>query len=253
MSKFECKKCGHCCRYLGKSKELEELTGKKSPLYILPGIEQTWLSLYEWELEDFLKAGKELNREIKIAPVLIAIDQLTNTPLGLVWQLAQEKCPFLSDSNLCDIYEKRPAICRLFPVRRSGFFLKNSNLKYEDLFLNCRHLSPQQLPISSVMEGEQFLRSMSEFFGEIYAYSYHQEKTQMMLIELLKRLEAENVIKLARGRPIRYVQNLVDRKGVVGLLKFLRENKNIKNYLKQFRDYSLSREELLGQLNRKID
>ncbi len=186
--------------------------------------------------------------------MLIAIDQLTNTPLGLVWQLAHEKCPFLNESNLCNIYEKRPLICRLFPVRRTGLFLKNSNLSYEDLFLNCRHLSPKQLPISSVMEPDQFLKSMNGFFGEIYAYSYHQEKTQMLLIDLLKGLESENIIKLARGRPIKYVQNLVDRKGVTGLFTFLMERKGKKfDSEKLFRDFSLSKEELNAHLKRKID
>jgi len=252
MSKFECKKCGHCCGYLGKSRELEEITSKKSPLYILPGIEQTWLSLYEWELDDFLDAGKQLGREMKIAPVLIAIDQLMNTPLGLVWQLVQVKCPFLNEQNLCDIYERRPLICRLFPVRRSGLFLKTADLRYEDLFLNCKYLPQQELPISSEMDPEKFVKSMSDFFGEMHAYSYHQEKVQMLLIELLKQLEAQSIIKLARGRPILDVKRLADRKGATGLLRFLRNNKtekvDVESHLKRFRDYRLSKEELLRLL-----
>lgn len=255
MSKFECKKCGHCCRYLRRTRELDLTTEEKRPLYILPGIEQTWLSLYEWEVDDFLAAARKLGREVKIIPVLIAIDQLTNTPLGLVWQLFMDKCPFLNESNLCDIYEKRPLICRLFPVRRSGMFLKTSTLKYEDIFLDCKSLSQLELPVSSVMEREQFLRAMHEFFGEIYIYSFHQERTQMMLIELLKQLESQNIIKLARGRPVKYVRNMVDRKGVAGLFEFLGEVKKVdRQYLEEsmrlIKDFNLSREEMLSNLKR---
>lgn len=227
---------------------MEDIGGKR-PLYILE--EEISLSLYEWELDDFLFAGEQLGKQISIAPVLICIDQLSNIPLGLIWSILANDCPFLSESNLCLIYDQRPIICRIFPVRVSGLFLKTSRLKFSDVFQDCRYLTQVGIP-SSFRYGE-FVAMLYDYFGEIHAYSFHNERIQMILIDFLRDLESNGIIRLARNRPLKFVKNLVARRGVIGLFKFLRERKlvpevYIKELLHRLRNYDFSRSELQKEL-----
>ncbi|MEM2990114.1 MAG: YkgJ family cysteine cluster protein, partial [Halobacteria archaeon] len=209
MDKFQCRKCGHCCRNLKRLRRLEDIGADKRPLYILE--EDISLSLYEWEVEDFQLAGEKLGKRISVIPVLICIDQLSNTPLSLIWNILDSDCPFLSESNLCLIYEQRPIICRIFPVRVSGIFLRTSRLKFSDVFQDCKYLA--QLEIPSVLRYGEFIAMLHNCFGEIHAYSFHNERVQMILIDFLRDLESNGIIRLARNRPLKFVKNLVARRG----------------------------------------
>jgi Fe-S-cluster containining protein len=246
--KFACRRCGHCCRNLKRVRKLED-AGEKRPLYILE--EERSLALYEWELDDFLLFGRKLNKQIEVAPVLICIDQLTNTPLGLIWSILDNDCPFLSESNLCLIYEHRPVICRIFPVAASGIFLSSERLKFSDVFQDCRYLADFAFP--SVVRYRDFIAALHDCFGDIHVYSFHNERVQMILIDFLRELESRGIVRLARKRPLKFVKNLVSRKGVIGLFKFLRERKLVPEVyvvelLKRLGNYEFSRSELQKEL-----
>lgn len=87
---FKCQKCGTCCRGLF----VEEFG-------MLQG-----LCLSEEEAKQF---------DPKFIMPYIAIGD--KEPATIVYyQLILADCPHLNDKNECKIYDKRPLICRVFPV-----------------------------------------------------------------------------------------------------------------------------------------
>lgn len=107
--RFECKKCGHCCK---DPNTLVNLT------YIDIIRLQKYLKLKFNELIDmigfyvFEKEPTEEQRKHLVVPPI-------QTQKGLAFiglkKDAQGRCAFLDENNLCKIYEARPNICRTFP------------------------------------------------------------------------------------------------------------------------------------------
>ena len=87
---FKCKKCGTCCRGLF----VEEYG-------VLSG-----LCLTEEEAKQF---------DSKVIMPYLAIGDKKPTTI-IYYQLVLSDCPHLNGKNECKIYEKRPLICRVFPV-----------------------------------------------------------------------------------------------------------------------------------------
>lgn len=87
---FKCKKCGTCCQALFVE-EFGMLAG---------------LCLTEEEAKNF---------DPKLIAPYIAIGDKKPTTI-IYYQLVLSDCPHLNEKNECKIYEKRPLICRVFPV-----------------------------------------------------------------------------------------------------------------------------------------
>lgn len=90
--KFECKKCGFCCRALLS----EERNGVVLGLSLIT----------EEEKEMF---------DPKFISPFVAIGAEKPTTV-IFYQLTLSECPHINEKNKCMIYEKRPLICRTFPV-----------------------------------------------------------------------------------------------------------------------------------------
>ena len=117
MEKFQCKKCGLCCKTYGVTE------GEK------------FLSIYEWEIETFKKCAKEKRIIINIKPVVLFFDTKHKLLFATGYGLFQTPCPFLVN-NRCSIYEKRPLSCKLFPMRAYPLTL-NKILKNDVLDSSC--------------------------------------------------------------------------------------------------------------------
>ena len=52
------------------------------------------------------------------------------------------KCPYLTENELCSIYEDRPKCCRNFPNRNPGMFCSETKCVYDNLgnldCVNCK-------------------------------------------------------------------------------------------------------------------
>jgi Fe-S-cluster containining protein len=92
---FECRKCGTCCRNL-----IEDVNGMKAGLVLT--VKE--ISLFPSEM---------------VSPKLaIGFEKPEKTILN---QLNVNDCPFITESNDCRIYDKRPLVCRQFPYKSEGF------------------------------------------------------------------------------------------------------------------------------------
>lgn len=89
-SDFECNRCGYCCRNI-----LEVFEGVKRGL-----------PLTEKETELF--------KSNFISPKLGF--GLNEPSIVVLYQLNVNVCPYVTNKNECEIYDKRPLICRSFPI-----------------------------------------------------------------------------------------------------------------------------------------
>jgi Fe-S-cluster containining protein len=92
MNIFECKKCGYCCKTL--------LQYKKGVLRGLALLTEEEKKLFD---------GKDISPALGFgnegSPIQIAS-----------YQLNLAKCPQIDENNRCKIYDKRPLVCRAFPI-----------------------------------------------------------------------------------------------------------------------------------------
>ena len=113
FKKFECKQCGKCCSDFGDKK---------------------YLPLYEWDVEILKEEAENKKISLKIEPLKFFLDKKTGIVIVFLYGLMEEPCPFLEDLK-CSIYEKRPLICRKFPLGYTPRFAPEKFVL--DCFYNC--------------------------------------------------------------------------------------------------------------------
>jgi len=117
---LECKRCGDCCRFRPpksfSDKEDHDIRQamyeKTGIIYIYP-LERFTISITSKEKETMERKAEELNIKLVIRPKKLMIKDGKIAVLD--WFLDHEHCPFLKDDNVCQIYEDRPLICKVFP------------------------------------------------------------------------------------------------------------------------------------------
>lgn len=119
--KFECMKCGSCCKRI----LTDHICGTKNTKFGL------CLSPKEVKIFDF-------HKETEIVPYIGL--QRENWPKTKVifYQMISEPCPLLNpETNLCTAYNKRPNICRAYPfLIDDGEILIENNCKFRQVHLN---------------------------------------------------------------------------------------------------------------------
>ena len=88
-----CIKCGECCRHL---------VGNRFGMAILPD--------EYWRLAAY---AKKHHIDLQARPLVAGVLQ------AKLYQFTQERCPFLQ-GNLCQAYDYRPLVCRMFPLHPRG-------------------------------------------------------------------------------------------------------------------------------------
>jgi Fe-S-cluster containining protein len=86
MRKFECIKCGKCCSHLIGFRD-----DVRFGMYLSP-------------------------EEVKLFPSEMVIPLFRHKKKIIAYQLKEDHCPHLTADNLCEIYDKRPLLCRTFPM-----------------------------------------------------------------------------------------------------------------------------------------
>ena len=94
-TKFECLRCGECCRNFHIESEYGTLG-----LFLMPNERKLFLS---YQIRPLYGAG--IKGRSRPRP------QVT-----YAYQIVQNTCPHLTEENLCAIYEKRPVSCKSFPL-----------------------------------------------------------------------------------------------------------------------------------------
>jgi Fe-S-cluster containining protein len=169
IEKFECKKCGRCCRNFGG-----------------------FLPIWGWEADELKKIAKEKNISLELKPAELWADEKT----GLVWcfqiRLANEPCPFLLD-NQCSIYKNRPLICKSFPLGHS-YLIDLGESKNKLSFGNCPNFDAEKfmMGFNSIPESKKIIED------EMFVSSFQLDGIKKFISETMKDLVENKKIKLKR-------------------------------------------------------
>ena len=88
------------------------------------------------EAQPFLEA-----KEKGLLPDNHSFDKLDNRKDLFIYQSRGERCMFLSTSNACSIYDKRPSICKLYPIVWNKTAVNPINI-YADMLCPLTHAVP---------------------------------------------------------------------------------------------------------------
>jgi len=201
MIKFNCAKCGSCCR---------NISDKNSSLRGLP--------VLEWEL----KSLKKLNPNLKTEPIDVFYDKKSKLYFCLGYSLIKEPCVFLKN-NQCSIHKNRPLICKAFPIAKHPVFLE----KVPDLscFSKCCNFDFKKFLESLGLSArkpyniskEKLLEEYNKTFdGETMKASFMKDNALKSFSDVLEKLTELKLIDIKR------IKNIKNKK-VVSFFDFLKE------------------------------
>lgn len=123
---FTCVKCGHCRENINNSKGLPfDPTSKPRDNFkvTLEPLSTGGLVLFPWEREPLIKLAKKMGVKVDIRLSAGLFSKTDKSIVIVEYILHCDKCPFLSNSKTCDIYNDRPLICRTFPIMSTGLII----------------------------------------------------------------------------------------------------------------------------------
>jgi len=124
---FACKKCGTCCKNL-----LEDIDGNEAGLLLT------------------VKERKFFPSKMISPRFAIGTRKPDKT---ILYQLNVKNCPFITESNECRMYDKRPLICRQFPYKSEGYVSAKC-----PTFHNVRRGTEIEFSLSEIEAKEKLLR-----------------------------------------------------------------------------------------------
>ena len=168
MMKFECLKCGHCCRTL-----ITKVDFGSAGLFLLPNETFLFPKTDVSPLYGIGVKGRSRPRPEKI----------------IAYQFGKMVCPHLSEENLCKIYSTRPITCRSYPLETTlvgniinsqcTFIRKNFK---EGIFFNVDLVKPE-LKKANLILTKHVMKSMSEFNTILWGFDLETKKWRRWNIE----------------------------------------------------------------------
>lgn len=174
--KFNCLKCGNCCREFGNHIRVEN----PPDFYDMYRFVNFNPKLTIWDFE------KEYFNEYGVEPSLIIYDYIKQRCIIINYGIDTTPCPHLAENNICKIYENRPLVCKHFPspigdIKNLGFGEKIVGMK--DV---CEHeisleeldeyLEIKKISYSNHIHYQFNIRTMEkkllQRYGEAYIYHY---------------------------------------------------------------------------------
>lgn len=189
MERFVCKQCGDCCKNF--SIQLSEEAKDEKIIFYLE--DKVSMVLWEWEKNELIKEAETRDIYFAAKPVSFFFDKISNTPVLLSWTMSHDSCPFLSDGK-CSIYDKRPFVCRMFPLVKSGLF---------DFVFGKEVLLPKSIcendKIKELLEGRmdisEYAKRMRNYYGETFTNAVQYDMINFHFANLIKNLSEKNIIK----------------------------------------------------------
>jgi len=122
---FNCVQCGECCHIREKDKGISDEDEEKYRSYMfgkfgiiyLAKLSDITINVWPEEAERLKEEGKIKGVSIKILPKRAVYDSKNHELIILDYFIDHDICPFFDKKNrLCGVYDKRPLICRSYPL-----------------------------------------------------------------------------------------------------------------------------------------
>ncbi|MEK6808098.1 MAG: hypothetical protein AABY14_00255 [Nanoarchaeota archaeon] len=237
---------------------LKEYAYGRLPLVQMIPVNETSFPLWDWEAKRFSEWQKEVNVDAKIKPSRGIYDIQRNLTIIVTYCMDYDKCPFLTDTGKCKIYNKKRAyVCRMYPFQRSPFLNIKQPAIPENLLGTC--------PVS-----DKILKSVPKDFDEMIIFLYKYFKTDSafynvvqndIIIEWINNIIIElckkNIINPAMNYPYHYLLKRIENSEKIDLTEFLVMEKiynreEVNEIIKCFDDNIQAKEKIENYLAQKI-
>lgn len=94
------------------------------------------LVIHETEIKPFKDA-----KEKKLIPATQILERISGNGNLFLYQTNGERCVFLTSSNTCSIYDRRPTVCSMYPIVWKKTAINPTNL-FIDLLCPLTHSMP---------------------------------------------------------------------------------------------------------------
>lgn len=188
--KFECKKCGWCCKNFSQNKGI------------------SGLPLFEWEKDKFEKLAEKKGIKLYFQPTDLIFDKRSGKHICITFSMENEPCPFL-ENNQCSIYSERPIVCRSFPLAKSPLLPSRKGVLDLSGFMKCKHFDNEQFMIHELglekegkgvkLDKSFLVKKYSEVYGdEPLIYSSIKQIIEMFIDDSIKNLINEKKVKFRK-------------------------------------------------------
>ncbi|MDD2777695.1 MAG: hypothetical protein PHS47_01490 [Methanocellales archaeon] len=234
---FKCLCCGECCQnFLSdeyRGKKIGEFA-ERNPFIMNPfiiNLSDIYLPFFDWEVDDFLQELKKINSTRKIVPIKVSFDLKSERTIVHKYTLDGQNCPFFSN-NKCNIYEKRPIVCKQFPCMHdlSGLIAGQETKLYENT--GCKFERENELKHDLLknnrdkgkLSGSEIISFFKKRYGDSLFYNLEGAAYGIRSNTFLINLEKEGKIKLARkGYNLKYLLKKIDNSEAIGFSKLYEE------------------------------
>ena len=192
VKKFECKKCGKCCRNLRGRTKRKEPPSLPPDLFGNLSMSERTIMLFEWEVTDLQLVAEGLTVDFRVKPDFMIWDDLSNVPLVLSWNLDHDDCPFISKENRCLAQDRKPLVCQSYPLQVSGLVGETDRMSF--LLSDC----PNAMPLPFEMNKPLKIQTLYKEAFEVYAHTFDGilrfEGARRLVIERLSQLTKKWII-----------------------------------------------------------
>jgi Fe-S-cluster containining protein len=221
MKKFECNKCGECCKkfFVRESPE-DKIPCFSTPIDIC--LTRMTLALWPWE--------KHLFKEEEITPAQIIYDLKNNKVIVVQYCLKTNYCPKLVN-NQCSIYNDRPLICKLYPCP-IGELAEGINPR--------SHICSAEPPLPEIIKelgvtsedgvharviSSEIYKKLYFRYGDLFIANFVYDQMARIIGEHLGRLIQEQKIKPAkRGYDFKFLIKRIQNSETIDVDQLIKDN-----------------------------
>lgn len=215
MDKFNCIKCGNCCKFDSNDKSIY-------PKF-LPGINMISLTTPRLLIQDW---EKDAFPENTLVSGYVFFDIKNNTTIIFNYNIKNDSCPNLHN-NECKNYSNRPISCKLYPCSFRDIDL---SLPIQSAYRTC----PAEIPLKELKElldpdnssKDNLRKKLFKRYGDGFIYGIISNIIIEIQLKFLADLEKKDIIKLAKpGYPIEFLKKRLDKSNSIEISELFYKHK----------------------------
>jgi len=218
VGNFDCCRCGRCCTNIRTlSKEAKE----QKLVFCVPENDKIGLPLWPWEADAIRKIAGERGIETKIEPLQFFYDKKSERAVIISWHLNHDSCVFYKPDE-CTIYEKRPHVCRMFPLIGSGIFEFDFGRRPEFSKTVCNADFGQKT--YEARSQKEFIENMDTYYGYGFKVAVQNDMINYYIVKKIKQFTEKGSIDTLM-QPRELALKMFNKSEKISFLKLLEENR----------------------------
>jgi len=214
--KFECQRCGWCCTHLNIP--LKTPLGRYGWVNTAYSSSERFSIIFTFERDILRKEAARVGKYLKFPICEFWVDKSQKLVIVMTYMFPKKICDFYDNEyKKCIIYEKRPTVCRIFPISdiqiTPNFTIRIDNLhcpEAQRIFGKGKETSIVRAPT-----GYTFADILGYYYFDAVMSAFYCEYANQYII----KLKQENVLELAPFKP-KQTKKILTRYNIIDFEKF---------------------------------